>query len=132
MAAPAEGQPSDAARRMADIVNGYLVAIPWEQLCRQFLAVRLADGGSDGVLYDSRRDAVRHQLHEQLCCYVAFRNIAAGISPREAEAFIGWNRAAYDAGFRLPDPDDLSGGPELIAPVAREDLSTQVRTLRRG
>jgi len=105
---------SDAAKRASDIINGYRAFVPWDELIHKVVAIRLSDGGSDGVLYDSKRDAVRHQLDEFLCAYVHLRNLVGGASPREMEIFLKWNRDAYDAGFRLPDPDDVKGGPELI------------------
>lgn len=114
-------QVSDAARRCSDIVNGYISTRPIDELRNCWIAVRLSDGGSDGTLYDSKRDAVRHQLWEFQCAYVSFRNLAGGITPLEAERFLDYNRRAYDAGFRLPDPDDANGGPDLFLPTETYD-----------
>lgn len=126
-----DAQITDAARRARDIVNGKLAAYPWEQLRHQWLAIRLSDGGSDGTLYDSKRDAVRHQLDEKLCAYIAFRNIAAGTNAQDMQIFLDFNRAAYDAGMRMPDPDDQFGGPELIDSVTREDMAAQLAAFDR-
>ena len=52
-------EPSDAAKRCSDIIT--LAAIAGS--AGRFMAIRLADGGSDRDLYDSRDDAIRHQLH---------------------------------------------------------------------
>jgi hypothetical protein len=111
----------DAAKRCADIVNSFLAFVPWDELKNKWLAIRLIDGGHDGTLYDSKRDAVRHQSDEKLCCYISYRNCAAGISAIEAQRFLDFNRAAYDAGFRLPDPDDVTGGPDLFMPFGQYD-----------
>lgn len=116
---------SDAARRCADIINGYIHSRPWDELKDCVVAIRLSDGGSDGVLYDNKGDAVRHQLTESQCAYVCFRNLAQGIQPIEAERYLDYNRRAYDAGYRLPDPDAVNGGPELFLSV--EDHDTMVR-----
>lgn len=105
---------ADAGKRASDIINLHLAFTPFEQLQSKWMAFRLQDGSSDGVLYDSKRDAVRHQLDEFLCFYVPFRHLAAGSKPHEMEVFIKFNRDAYDHGFRLPDPDEESGGPDLI------------------
>lgn len=117
----------DPARRAADIVNGHLAAHPFEEIRTKWVAIRLADGGSDGVLYDSKRDAVRHQVDEFRCAYVALRSLLGGATAREMHRFLDYCRKAYDAGYRLPDPDAPTGGPDLIAPLTRADMMTQAR-----
>jgi hypothetical protein len=112
----------DAAKRASDIINSYRVFVPWDELRYKWIAIRLSDGGYDGNLYDSKREAVRHQLDEFLCAYVCFKNLQAGSSPREMELFLKFNRDAYDAGFRLPDPDSQFGGPEVLMTTALRDF----------
>jgi len=112
---------SDAAKRASDIVNAYVTFVPPEELRHKWVAIRLADGGYDGVLYDSKQDAVRHQLDEYLCAYVCFRNLLMGANPKDMELFLKFNRDAYDAGFRLPDPDDKTGGREVLMTTALRD-----------
>lgn len=104
---------SDAARRCSDVVNQAVV----DGHRGKWLAVRLSDGGTDGVAYDRRSDAVRFQLHETLCCYVQVP--LGGMQPHEAEAFISFHRKVYDAGHRLQDPD----GPAPVMPARMEDLA---------
>ena len=113
---------SDDAKRASDIVNSYLSYIPFDELKNKWLAIRLSDGGYDGNLYDSKRDAVRHQLDEFVCAYVCFRNLMGGATPKEMEIFLRFNRDAYDAGFRLPDPDGQTGGPEVLMTTAQHDF----------
>jgi len=67
----------------------------------RWVAIRLSDGGSDGNTYDTREDAVRHQLHETLCAYAVVR--PDDMSPKAAEAFLRVHREIYDAGYRLAD-----------------------------
>src|ERR1700750_372559 len=93
----------DAAKRLSDIVNGYAVAYPSAMLESMWLAIRLSDGNTDGNVYECRRDAVRHQPDEKLCAYLSLRAAPAGMTVRDAYAFMSYHRAAYDAGFRLPD-----------------------------
>ena len=112
---------SDDARRASDIINSYLSFVPFDELKNKWLAIRLSDGGYDGNLYDSKRDAVQHQLDEFLCAYICFRNLRGGSSPREMEIFLRFNRDAYDAGFRLPDPDAVSGGPDVLMTTGQHD-----------
>lgn len=103
---------SDAARRCSDIVNNAV----GEGHRGWWVAVRLSDGGSDGVLYASREAAIKHQIHESQCAYVQVP--WDQMTPREAEAFLGFHRKCYDAGFRLTDPD----APEPVMPTRLEDL----------
>lgn len=91
---------SDAARRCADIITGHIVL----GNSGRWAAIRLSDGGSDGIPYDTRADAIRFQLHETQCAYVKIP--IDRMEPQHAEIFLRFNRLAYDAGFRLTDPDD--------------------------
>jgi hypothetical protein len=113
------GLYSDAARRCSDIVNTHLVAN--RANAGKWVAIRLSDGGSDGVLYDTRPDAIRHQLHETQCAYVCIP--PTGMPPKDAEAFLAFNRKLYDAGFRMPDP--VQPNREIIMPTRIEDLRRQ-------
>jgi len=111
----AERAELDAAARCADIVRQAIV----DGHVSKWLAIRLSDGGSDGVAYDTREEAVRHQLHETQCGYVKVR--LDNYPPREALSFLRWHRMAYDAGARLPDPEAPNGGPELYVPTVIEE-----------
>jgi hypothetical protein len=128
----------DSAKRAYDLVAMKAVFTDYSTRTRQspYMAIRLSDGGSDCVLYDTRREAVRHQLHETTCAYFSFRNSPNGFrTARDAAAFLAWHRAAYDQGHRLPDPDDTHGGPELIMPTPTEHVYDQLARLiggRRG
>lgn len=66
--------PSDAARRASDIIVMHFLADPVGNRNR-VCAIRLSDGGSDGVVYDNLAQAVRYQLHYKQCMYV---RISAG------------------------------------------------------
>jgi hypothetical protein len=77
----------------------------------------MADGGSDGIAYDTRRDAIGHQLHEQYCAYIKIP--PDDMPPEHAERFLAAVRRFYDAGFRLVDPDDER---EPILPYTAEDM----------
>ena len=114
-------QFSDAAKRASDNINALLAFMNPEELRRKYMAVRLSDGGYDGTLYDTKRDAVRHQLDEFLCAYVCFRNLMNGATPKEMEIFLKFNRDAYDKGFRLVDPDAAHGGRDVLMTSAAHD-----------
>ena len=110
---------SDAAHRASDIVT--LAALTGNP--GHWVAIRMSDGGWDGVLYDHRAEAVSHQLHEQFCCYVMVP--PGGMTPKEADAFLSYNRALYNAGFRLPDPEFT---PPLT-PLRKTDQIKQIKAL---
>jgi len=116
---------SDAAKRVCDAIQTHLAALGSGAYFR-WVAVRLADGTSDGVLYDTRADAISHQLHESLCAY--YQIPPTGISPREAEAMLRYSRFAYDNGYRLPDPET----PEPIMPLRREEIARLTGGIRYG
>lgn len=112
---------TDDARRCSDAIRLHIVG----GSAGKWAAIRLRDGSSDGVAYDTRRDAIRHQLHESLCAYV---KIPADDMPVEhAARFLVLNRKIYDAGMRLTDPD----GPEVIAPLSTESVDAMIRDLRK-
>lgn len=112
---------SDEAKRCSDTVNLHLTANPY--CVGRWVAIRLSDGGSDNVLYDTRADAVRHQLHEQLCAYVKI--MPGGMSVKEAQVYLKYHRELYDAGFRLPDPE--FNVP--LMPLTARDKARQIRVL---
>jgi hypothetical protein len=59
---------SDPAKRCSDIVTGAaLIANAVGDYGWRWVAIRLSDGGSDGEVYETRQDAIDHQLHETLC-----------------------------------------------------------------
>jgi hypothetical protein len=106
----------DAARRMADEITLHSIA----GSAGKWAAIRLADGGSDHVAYDTRSDAVRHQLSPEHCTFVLVP--PGGMRIREADAVLSFWRQAYDAGFRAVDPrDDIPVMP-LDAGAQREQI----------
>lgn len=113
---------ADAARRCSDIIRTHIIA----GHAGRWAAIRLRDGGSDGTAYDTRRDAICHQLHETLCAYV--RIPPDDMPPAHAARFLAFHRRVYDAGHRMADPD----GPEPIMPMTREGLRAFLRAPLQG
>lgn len=106
----------DAARRMADEVTLHAVAGSAGKWC----AIRLADATSDHTAYDSRSDAMRHQLHSEHCTYLLIP--PGGMSIDVADRVLDFWRQTHDAGFRAVDPrDDIPSMP-LTAPDARRQI----------
>jgi hypothetical protein len=92
---------TDAGKRMSGIVNITVLCHAWEELRSGWMAFKLEDGSSDGTLYDTREDAVNHQLHETLCAYLCMGQCQAGMNPRDAQLFLNVHRQIYDAGGRF-------------------------------
>jgi hypothetical protein len=104
------GMPiSDEGRRLSDAVT---LAVSLGGVGR-WVAARLSDGGTDGNIYDTRADAVRHQLHEDQCCYVMIP--PTGMPPAEATQYIVFNRGRVAAGLKMVDPEQQAA-PPLIMP----------------
>ena len=95
---------TDAAKRMSDRINLMLIAQPWEILKTSWMAFKLEDGDSDGVLYDTRQDAIDHQLHENLCAYFFLRTALGGVPLRDCQLFLDMHRYVYDNGGRMTEP----------------------------
>jgi hypothetical protein len=104
---------SSAAHRCSDAVNVHILG-QGDGVYGKWVAVKLEDGRSDGVLYDRKRDAVRHQLHETQCAYICIP--PGGMTPRQAENFLRFQRALYDMGCRIADPDKDT---DLILPFSQ-------------
>ena len=113
-------QISDAAKRMSGIINGLVTFTPAWDLRTKWLAIRLHDGGYDGVLYDSRDDAIRHQHDERFCAYVCMGTMISGAKPLDCVIYLEFHRQAYDANMRLHEPE----APQIIIPTAVYDKIT--------
>lgn len=117
---------TDSGKRVADQYALHKIGDPIGSVGK-FFAVRLSDGSSDGVLYDTRRSAVRHQHHDEQ--FYAFVQIGPwGMTAKEADVFLDVHRRMYLKGMRFADPDHRSGGLEIIPRLTRAD---QIRQLER-
>ena len=96
------GVYSDAARRLSDAVSLHMTVSKTDAVGR-WVASRLSDGWTDGSLYDTKRDAMRHTTVPELYCFVKIP--FEGMNYQEAEIFLNYNRQLYDNGYRMPDPE---------------------------
>lgn len=106
---------TDRARRACDAVNVHYAALgvaSW----RRWVAIRLSDGGTDNVLYDTRDDAIRHQFHENFCAYLCIP--PGGVNPRDMELFLTYTEGLYKQGMRPMQNNDVT--PEIVLPQTRE------------
>jgi hypothetical protein len=99
---------TDRGRRLADHVRAAR-AIGGEG---RWIAARLSDGATDGTVYDSKADAVKHQLTETQCAYLVVP--PAPMPEAEASAYLELHQKMYDAGYRLQDPD--------VTPIMTRDM----------
>lgn len=111
---------SDAAKRMSDQINLLLTFQPVWEIRTKWLAIRLYDGSYDGALYDTRLEAIEHQLDESLCAYVCMGTMLNGAKPLDCAIFLEFHRQAYDSGMRLHEPE----APQLIVPTSVYDRMT--------
>lgn len=119
----------DAAKRISDTVNDLTMRLTWEERRRTWLAFRLQDGKWDGNVYDNKQAAVSHQPNEFYCLYLTMRDAMGGMDTNAAYVVLMFHRMAYDAGFRLPDPDRKDGGKHLVMPLPKEDIMSQIGQL---
>jgi hypothetical protein len=111
-----------AGQRMSDVINETLAHSGWWTIKDKFMAFKLSDGSTDKILYDNKRDAVCHQRDEKLYAYVCFRQLGNGAKPKDCAIIIKFHRDVYKAGYRLPDPDDVRGGPSPVMTTRWNDF----------
>lgn len=107
---------TDRGKRAADIVNLHLAVDSTELLRQRWVAIRLSDGGSDGQVYDTRADAIRHQLHELWCAYMFLP--PTGTTPQKMEKFLQYVEGLYSRGLRPAQNRDPN--PHLYVPNREE------------
>ncbi len=95
------------ARRMAELLALHQTVLSWDELIAgRYVAVRLADGSSDGVAYDTRAAAIEHQRNSpSRCAY--FRIPLERVSPRACDVLLWYVRKCYDSGAREAPADAL-------------------------
>ena len=120
---------SDAAKRLCDTYNLHRMVDLHGSIGKWFAAA-LQDSDSDGVLYDSKLEAVRHQKHNEQ--YYAFIKICPNsMNVCEAEVMVMTNRNLYKNGMRMSDPDHKHGGPSVIKRLmVEEELANLGRSIR--
>ncbi|MGW2795172.1 hypothetical protein ACWC9H_35345 [Streptomyces sp. NPDC001251] len=95
----------DAAQRLCDAVNLHVQA-QGDAVHGKYVAIRLSDGRSpDGALYDTRRDAARHQVNDPWCFYVMLH--PGGIGLKEAWVVLSYARQAKKAGVIFAEEEPI-------------------------
>jgi len=103
------------------MINGCITFYGAWDIRNKWMAFALEDGRSDGVLYDTKLDAIRHVSNENYFCFFCFRGALGGSNPKDCQLFLDINRHAYNHGNRLADPEHKTGGPDLIISTSGYD-----------
>lgn len=120
----------DAAQRIADQYNLHRVADPYGSVGKWF-AARLQDGVSNGELYDTKPDAIRHQVADEKY-YVYLQIVPTTMPVKDALAYLSAMRTAYERGLRHADRDAPGGGRDMIRRLTREDQHNGIRAFFHG
>jgi hypothetical protein len=120
---------TDAAKRMADQINGRIAFSNSWEIRNCYMAFRLDDGSTNGTLYDSKPDAIRH-TDEKQHAYFCIRQGLAGVSPLDCQIFLNVHRWAYNNGVPFADPD-LRHSPDIILSTRAYDMLTgRIRSIQ--
>lgn len=112
----------DAARRICDVYNATLNHYIQENIAHCWMSFTLQDGRSDGRLYGSKLDAVRHVPNEHRYLFLCFRNALGGVNPRDMQIYLNMCRAVeLSPGVKFAQPDSRDGGPQPIVPADMYD-----------
>lgn len=108
----------DAAHRMADTIALHQAILSRDELMAgRYVAIRLADGGSDGTAYPSLAAAAEHQRHDvSRHGYYRIPVPPEHLGPKACDVLLWYVRTAYDNGVRQ-DP-----AHQLMIPIRTEDL----------
>lgn len=107
---------------MRDTVNLHVVAgtLGVRERHLQWVAIRLADGSSDGNVYESRRDAARYISNATDGWFIVKIGVDS-MGEREAIIVLQQARQAWKAGVRFADHD-------LVTPQLSELLQPYIPT----
>lgn len=105
-----------AAHRMYETMRLHQMALSTEEIMAgRFVAIRLADGGSDNRAYESRADAVENSRNSP-SRHGYYQVPLESMGPEVCDTLLWYVRAVYDAGHR-EDPAHA-----LIIPTRLDDM----------
>lgn len=116
---------SDAAKRFSDLYNLHKAA----GTARGWIAVALADGASDGTVYETRAEAVFWQHHNERWFFFCTLQ-QPSMTVCQAESLLRYKRVMAE--MEAADRDARDGGPEVIPRVSAEDMEAQIRAVQSG
>lgn|SRR5487761_568492 len=118
---------TDAAKRMSDWYNLHKAS----GQVRGWIAVSLADGASDGEVYDSKQEAVNEQWpNENWFFYCTLTEPSMSVCA--AESLLRYKRVMNKMESGHVSRDAPHGGLEVIPRISVEDMEAQIRAIRTG
>ena len=121
---------SDDARRMSDTTRLAWTVYGYEGFVGHWMAFRLQDGGSDNVVYPSKKDAMLHCIDHYRYLFAVMH--PGGMAVCEAEILLTLHRRARDRDIATPQLHLPHGGPDLIPRIGYDTISSQIRALRKA
>lgn len=115
---------TDAANRMRDAVNLHVIAgvLGVRERRLQWVAIKLEDGRSDGEVYESRPDAVRHTANKSRGWFYV-KVGAESMNEREAIIVLQQARQAFAKGVIFAEEDVITPHlSELMKPFIPNTL----------
>jgi hypothetical protein len=116
---------TDAAKRFADVYNLHKAT----GQARGWIAVRLADGDSDGEVYETRADAVFWCRHSESWYFFAALT-RPPMTICQAESLLRYKRVMNQ--IEAADRDAPHGGMEVVRRLTIEDEEAQIRAVETG
>lgn len=111
-------QNGDAAKRFHDAIMLHRTVLTTDEiLAKRFIAVRLADGGTDNTVYTSRAAAI-HANRNQPSRIFAFPIPLERLSVAACDSLLTYVRRCYDAGTREDERH------QIIVPTRVENMRT--------
>lgn len=118
---------SDAGIRMSDTVNNVRMSSDWNDVKDGWMAFALEDGTSDGVVYDTRDDAIRfHRNRAKKYFFLTLRQCIHGLSQREATMILAMTRVQSERGRYHPETDRH----DPIMPLTRETFNDELISIK--
>lgn len=118
---------SDAAKRFSDWYNIHRAA----GTRAGWMAVALADGSTDGTVYDTKAAAVAHMFPRErwfFYCHLA----APSMTVCAADSLLRYKRIMNEVEGAHTDRDAPHGGLEIIPRLAVEDQEAQIQAVLTG
>lgn len=105
---------STAGQKVSDIVTNIRISQDWDAVKDGWMAFRLEDGWSDGVVYASRADVLRfHRNRADKYFYFSMKTAIAGLPPDHATMMLAMTRVQSLRGRYNPTEDSLDPIPRL-------------------
>lgn len=113
---------------MSEVVTNVRHSADWSEVRTGWMAFRLEDGRSDGVVYDSRDDAIRHHWNRSdKYFYFSLKNAIGGLPPDHATMILATARVQSSRGRYHPVPENQDPIPRLTMEDYLDELYTTAR-----